>query len=120
MNGEESRQNLERQGFAGILISRHSSISFCQKVKGCISLHGVFRDEQIFVADAKFLCRGTEPFFYGTGSNPIWKALADGLEAEIHIHEGHLAGFNYVEVEFNLTHKKSPASTGGEMNCGFF
>jgi len=21
---------------------------------------------------------------------------------------------------FNLTHKKSPASTGGEMNCGFF
>ena len=27
--------------------------------------------------------------------------LADGLEAEIHVHEGHLAGFSYAEVEFN-------------------
>lgn len=27
--------------------------------------------------------------------------LADGLEAEIHVHEGHLAGFSYAEVEFS-------------------
>lgn len=26
--------------------------------------------------------------------------LADGLVAELHVHEGHLTGFNYVEVEF--------------------
>ena len=26
--------------------------------------------------------------------------LADGLVAELHVHEGQLAGFNYVEVEF--------------------
>ena len=26
--------------------------------------------------------------------------LADGLVAELHVHAGHLAGFNYVEVEF--------------------
>ena len=27
--------------------------------------------------------------------------LEDGFVAELHIHEGHLAGFNYVEVEFS-------------------
>ena len=27
-------------------------------------------------------------------------ALADGNQAELHMHEGHLTGFNYVEVEF--------------------
>ena len=27
--------------------------------------------------------------------------LQDGHLAELHVHEGHLAGFNYVEVEFN-------------------
>jgi CYTH domain-containing protein len=26
--------------------------------------------------------------------------FADGLVAELHVHAGHLAGFNYVEVEF--------------------
>ena len=26
--------------------------------------------------------------------------LPDGLIAELHVHIGHLAGFNYVEVEF--------------------
>ena len=27
--------------------------------------------------------------------------LADGLVAELHVHAGHLTGFNYVEVEFS-------------------
>lgn len=27
--------------------------------------------------------------------------LAEGLTAELHVHEGHLAGFKYVEVEFS-------------------
>lgn len=27
--------------------------------------------------------------------------LPDGLTAELHVHEGHLAGFNYAEVEFS-------------------
>ena len=27
-------------------------------------------------------------------------SLAGGLTAELHVHDGHLAGFNYVEVEF--------------------
>ena len=27
--------------------------------------------------------------------------LPDGHRAEIHVHVGHLAGFNYVEVEFS-------------------
>ena len=27
-------------------------------------------------------------------------ALADNLTAELHVHDGHLTGFNYVEVEF--------------------
>ncbi|MBQ8698314.1 MAG: CYTH domain-containing protein [Schwartzia sp.] len=29
--------------------------------------------------------------------------LPEGLVAEFHVHEGHLAGFNYVEVEFPTT-----------------
>lgn len=29
--------------------------------------------------------------------------LANGLAAELHVHEGHLTGFNYVEVEFPST-----------------
>ena len=29
--------------------------------------------------------------------------LADGRMAELHVHEGHLTGFNYVEVEFPVT-----------------
>ena len=30
-------------------------------------------------------------------------SLADGRIAELHVHEGHLAGLNYVEVEFPTT-----------------
>ena len=45
-----------------------------------------------------------------TGTRMIEKrryhiALQDGLVAELHVHGGHLAGFNYVEVEFSTVEK---------------
>lgn len=45
--------------------------------------------------------------------------LPDGFVAELHIHEGHLTGFNYAEVEFPTVAEadkfKSPAWFGREV-----
>ena len=51
---------------------------------------------QEFDSLAKRLCPGTCMIEKRRYKIPF----ADGLVAELHVHAGHLAGFNYVEVEF--------------------
>jgi CYTH domain-containing protein len=52
---------------------------------------------QEFDSLAKRLCPGTCMIEKRRYKIP----LADGLVAELHVHAGHLTGFNYVEVEFS-------------------
>ena len=52
---------------------------------------------QEFVSLSERLCPGTCMIEKRRYKIP----LADGLVAELHVHAGHLTGFNYVEVEFS-------------------